>query len=702
MTWPALVAAAVGLALAVVLLVVECAGLVRFVRRCDADTRKKWKTAILSLKAANRGLRAARRAGDGEAVVESRLAVTHGREDARTACGDVREKVGVQAAELRKQRREQLDEATADLVKFVLRDLMTATWSTVSGRATLTAAGAVLLLVLLSIQLLYYAHFDFDVLQYLADYSMPALLQSLLQVSVLLVLAPLLLTASVVLAPPLAGLLLVRGVDGIRAAAANALARLLFAACRRWTTCSQLALPLLDAPAPAVSASENGSGKDGKDRPVRRLVSPSISFVRDYGSKLLIRRDGKDGNDLTASRLSSFAWSLVAILFLFSCAVAVWVEPRYRAHAACEGPRTTRVVLDPPLKDEASFTKIGSIGGHVFIVSESCGLPPKAGAAGNVGKSERGQSQAAGEDVQQIRVAVSAKGGGDQSIIDDTSEPERQEVETDGGEPALLAALKALEALAARVPGLRYVLDQVQFRLPFLWFPDRRESRENPPGVTVVPLGRVLCMHDVHGDRPDESVACGPRPRPGDAGSRISVHRTTDNAWTIVLPPDVRMDGEWRLKAEIARRICDGGAAEISEPVLFERGEATPADAQAARDLIRAFVNKPELQGVKLHVLGFASGDGNRRYNENLARRRADTVAREVRKQDEQDSDRELKKDAWGETHLTNGVANSRSARIVGCRREAGTSSDTSGQQARASATSEPRTQEEAVVRWPI
>lgn len=698
MTWPALVAAAVGLALAVVLLVVECAGLVRFVRRCDADTKKKWKAAILSLRAASRGLRAARRAGDGEAVVEGRLAVTHGREDARKACGDVREKVGVQAAELQERRREQLVGATADLVKFVLRDLMTATWSTVSGRATLTAAGAVLLLVLFSIQLLYYAHFDFSVLQYLADYSMPALLQSLLQVSVLLVLAPLLLTASVVLAPPLAGLLLIRGVDGIRAAAANALARLLFAACRRWATCSQLALPLLDAP--AVSASENGGGQDGKDRPVRRLVSPSISFVRDYGSKLLIRKDGNDGNDLTTSRLSSFAWSLVAILFLFSCAVAVWVEPRYRAHAACEGPRTTRVVLDPPLQDEASFTKIGSIGGHVFIVSESCGLPPKAGAAGNVGKSERGQSQAAGEDVQQVRVAVSAKGGGDRSIVDDTSEPEQQEVGTDDGEPALLATLKALEALAARVPGLQYVFDQVQVRLPFL-SPSARIAGHST-GVTVVPLGRVLCMYDVHEDRPNESVACGPRPRPGDAGSRISVHQTTDNTWTIVLPPDVRMDGEWRLKAEIARRICAGGAAEISEPVLFERGEATPEDEPAAKAIIEAFLNKPELQSVKLHVLGFASGDGNRRYNENLAQRRAEAVARDVRKLD---PDRKLDKDSWGETHLTNGVANSRAVRIVGCRPpapEADGPTGPSGQHARAAATSEPRRQEEAVVRWPI
>ena len=117
----------VTIGLVVLLIVVEVVGLSRIVRRCDADTKKKWKAAILSLRAANRGLRAASRAGDGEAVVESQLAVTQGREDARKACDDVRETVNVQADELRERRRKPLADATSALVKFVLRTLMTAT-----------------------------------------------------------------------------------------------------------------------------------------------------------------------------------------------------------------------------------------------------------------------------------------------------------------------------------------------------------------------------------------------------------------------------------------------------------------------------------------------------------------------------------------------------------------------------------------------
>lgn len=611
----------VTIGLVVLLIVVEVVGLSRIVRRCDADTKKKWKAAILSLRAANRGLRAASRAGDGEAVVESQLAVTHGREDARAACDEVREKVNVRAAELRKQRRKPVVDATAALVKFVLRTLMTATLATVVGRATFAFAGTVLFLVLLSIQLLYYAQFDFNVLQYLADYSVPGLLKSLLQVSVLLVLLPFLLAGLVVLVPPLAGLLLVRGVDGIRAAAANALAWLLFTACRRWTTCSHLALPLLDETS-VGSAPESGSTDD------RRLVSPSISFVGNIGSKLLIRKDGNGTSG--ASRLSPFAWPLVAILFLFSCTVAVWVEPRYRAHAACAGPMTTKVVLEPSLQGGTDFTKIGSIGGHVFIVSESCRFDLMA-AEGN------GVLAQAALDVLDV-----------------------------------LKVLDVLDVLKAQVPGLQYVVDQIQGRRPFLGFFPWARIAGHSTGVTVVPLGRVLCMYDVHEDRPNESVACGPRS--DGAGLRITVQKT-DNTWTIVLPPDVRMDDEWRLKAEIAQRICNGGAAEISDPVLFERGETTPADVPAAEDLIKTFVSKPELQKVKLHVLGFASGDGNRRYNENLARQRATAVAAMVRKLD---SSRKLREHSWGETHLTNGVANSRSARIVGCRSEAGAAEDSS------------------------
>ena len=61
---------------------------------------------------------------------------------------------------------------------------------------------------------------------------------------------------------------------------------------------------------------------------------------------------------------------------------------------------------------------------------------------------------------------------------------------------------------------------------------------------------------------------------------------------------------------------------------------------------------------------------------------------------DPRDPSRKLREHSWGETHLTNGVANSRSVRIVGCRSEAGAAEDSSDssdqqpQQARAATMS--------------
>lgn len=662
-----IVAAAIGLALVLVLLLVESIGLVRIVRRCDADTKKKWKAAILSQKAAHRDLRAARRAGDGEAVVESQLAVTRGRE-ARKACGDVRKKVGVQAAELRKQRREPLDEAESDIENFP-ETLWKATLGAFFSPTVAGVVGSVLLLVLALIEVRYYELFDFNVLPYLPDYPAPALLVGLLQVLLLLGLLPLIFAAFVVIVPPWAGLLLIMLVDGLRALAAKGIAWVFFAACGRWEPCSYLALSLLDEGSAGSTPKSDGT----YDRP---LVEPAISFVKKCGAWLILT-DGTDSTDSRSSLtvVSKFA---IAILLLFVCYIAVDSEPLYQFHATCGkvgGARSVRVVL--PGGD--NFTRIGSIGGNVFIVPESCGL----------------QSQTADEEDE------GEQPSGDAGHAETASEGESDGGGGDGGE-------------TAPAEGLRSVVDQIQGRLQFFGFLDpddpddpdasRDSNRRHPIDVTVVPLGRVLCMYEVRDDQSNESAACRPLSQSTDPNLQIIVRReTTDNTWTIVLPPDVRMDDEWRLKAEIARRVCDGGAAEISEPIVFEREQVIPADEPAARATIEAFLNKPELQDVdELHVLGFASGDGDSRYNENLARQRAKAVATMVPDLDPRDPRRTPSEDSWGENHLTSGVANNRSARIVGCRQEAGTSSsDTSGQQARA-VTSEPLSQEKAVVRWPI
>ena len=672
-----------------VVIAVECVSLLRIMRRCAANTRKeeeerkkdkrenKKKTAIESW-------RDAKAAGtEGDKLVVAMW----------NACDEFKEIVYEQVANLRKKRREPLRGKTLALAKFSWR-LLTATGATavIYIREVLSLGGLALFVVLVFIQILYYDRFDFNVFEYLSSYSVPAILLSLLQVVILLVLLSFIAAAVSVFLFPLAILQLIRIVDEMRLVAVKALAGFLFAACRRWLWCSRRVSSLLD------DATDPGSTEDHE---TRRLVSPLLSYIEDYGSKLIEKESEsessqrsaniggvdpmpsadvpvppggenpptpvavapeEDKNDSKKKSLSFAGWLFVIAFFVVGSLIALCVEPRYRAHAACDGSIITRVVLDPPLQGQASFTRIGSIGGHVFIVPESsCG---RSEEKGGTGESEDHQSlQTAGEEAESNGAASMAVAADQRSIKNNAgnagiSGTDGDEGDGDGGELTWKAVL------------LRYVPDPIQERLPFLYSAHLTKSRDRTTDVTVVPLSRVLCMYEVRDDRSSESAVCSPVLPPGGDGPRILVHKTQENTWKIVIPSDVRIriEDERLLTEEIEQDVCDGGAAEISEPVLFTRGETTPLDTRA----VTAFLNRSALQeGMKLHVLGFASGDGNRQYNDDLARQRAEAVTEIVK---ELAPDRELVIDSWGETHLTNGVANSRSVRIVGCRPEAGDS----------------------------
>lgn len=668
MTELLLIIAIFTIGLAALLIVVEGVGLRSIVRRCDADAKTEWRNAILSLEAAKGTLKEAKRTGEGDTVVEScRLAITQARENLQTERKKFDEELNRHVDALQDRRRKSLDKATENTTDFYRTEL-TAKWTSIgspTAATVISVVGAALLLALVLIDIRYYNLFSFNVFPYLPDYPAPALLLGLSKVLLLLGLLLLLLVASVVIVPPLALLRLIRIVNGVRAWTAKGIARFSLAACGRSTQCSKRALPLLDNASPD-SVSVPGSVNR---RWIRRSVETTILFVTKYGSKLIPNR----------TVLIWILWTAIGLSFIAVCYIAVVFEPRYQFHAICgepKGARNVRVILDPPLAGEASFTRIGSIGGNVFIVREFCGRQRHTG-------DEKAESQRDGQ-------RDSSAGRAEVSEVE--QEPRRRiEAEANSesnGEEQSRWPTTLLE-------GLQYVVDQVKDRLEFY-----SSHYDNPPNypaaVTVVPSNRVLCMHEVHQD--GEAVVCEPPLQPHGSGLRIIVHETTENTiWTIVVPADVqvRMDNEWRLKGEIAQRLCSNGAsAEISEPILFEWAQTAPADEQAARKIIKAFLNKPELKNGKLHVLGFASGDGGSLFNERLARQRAQAIVALVK---EEDSNRTLIKESFGESHLTNGVANSRSVRLVGCQENSEDSSDSPAQQTRA-ATSEPREQG-AVVR---
>lgn len=129
-------------------------------------------------------------------------------------------------------------------------------------------------------------------------------------------------------------------------------------------------------------------------------------------------------------------------------------------------------------------------------------------------------------------------------------------------------------------------------------------------------------------------------------------------------------DDERRVKAEIGRYLegekvsCDGRWA-ISRPVLFRPDVGDEVADEVDERTIRHFLKRPALRKVKkLHVLGFASADGPREINDELAWQRAGTVAEAIRRRR---PTLEVEKYGLGEDHLTEGVASSRSARIVAC-----------------------------------
>lgn len=138
----------------------------------------------------------------------------------------------------------------------------------------------------------------------------------------------------------------------------------------------------------------------------------------------------------------------------------------------------------------------------------------------------------------------------------------------------------------------------------------------------------------------------------------------------VVLLVCCEEDDERRVKAEIGRYLegekvsCDGRWA-ISRPVLFRPDVGDEVADETDERTIRGFLKRPALRKVKkLYVLGFASADGPREVNDELAWQRAGTVAETVRRRR---PSLEIEEYGLGEDHLTEGVASSRSVRIVAC-----------------------------------
>lgn len=129
-------------------------------------------------------------------------------------------------------------------------------------------------------------------------------------------------------------------------------------------------------------------------------------------------------------------------------------------------------------------------------------------------------------------------------------------------------------------------------------------------------------------------------------------------------------DPEWLLKADVAARVCPDGDPAISEPIVFRPGRADLEGSRTdgIRRTLRVFLQEARRRpSVKIHLVGLASPDGDRSYNATLSGRRVEAVQRLISSFGDEEGAARPEVHYWGEEHLTNGIARSRSVRLVSC-----------------------------------
>lgn len=309
------------------------------------------------------------------------------------------------------------------------------------------------------------------------------------------------------------------------------------------------------------------------------------------------------------SRVSRLAWLDVAV-FVTAAVATLFVllfESQYQAHAICTGKSSIGIVVDPPLADTDNFTRIGSVGSLLFAI------PPDSFD----------------------EYYDSHTGAQEQSTLDPWN-------------------------------------DLVSGRLAFLGDHEVWTSLACPRDVVVLPQNRVLCMHDRLNDtevcKPPVPVAIG-EVRLSQSSVEILVEATSSTVIQVLdaggRDVDEQVVREDLVREEIMSRAgsCEGNL-HISEPIVFRPQEWRRMAEDAPLD---DFMRRRGESAAQLYVFGFASSDGRREYNATLAGRRAATVAALITARLGSSEGAAIQVGAFGEDHLTNGVANSRSVRVAAC-----------------------------------
>ena len=350
------------------------------------------------------------------------------------------------------------------------------------------------------------------------------------------------------------------------------------------------------------------------------------------------RRDptGRDELPWTATRTIH---STALVLGGIGLTYIVSVEPQYRAHVACHDENRTEFVVQGSAESgNEVMARIGSNGNYLFATPvESCITQ----AVGDIEMASM-KGHSSGEVQVNPRRHSGQAGGPTETGNTDVVNGSDATAERTSLQPVTIHArignwFREMYEFADR---------NVGFREPGIWKSvvfltnGRRPDFSGP--VVVLPTTRVRCMYE-----------------PGSPARVLPICEARE--------PEMADAEEELLRNQLAHHIRCGQLA-ISRPFVFMPAEWEQpigrTDAQIDDFMGKHRGEREDKEGRTLYIYGFASADGGGGYNKQLALARAEAMRSIVQKTY---SGWTIKTRSLGEDHLTNRVADSRSARLVLC-----------------------------------
>ena len=197
-------------------------------------------------------------------------------------------------------------------------------------------------------------------------------------------------------------------------------------------------------------------------------------------------------------------------------------------------------------------------------------------------------------------------------------------------------------------------------------------SLKNSKEVKAISKSSVVCMaptgkfsnicsefappKDENGPGPDQS-----------SQPAIYIYSSQSRNWIEKPYVGLGLKTDRKVIEEFAEKAnCRKTETIVSGPILFKRNESEHVEDEDFLKFVLGQLRELKVGVVK--VYGLASPDGGKHHNKNLSQCRAETVKELILNSKILDKDVKITSFHVGEAHLTQGITDSRSVRIVACR----------------------------------